>query len=311
MTSPLFSVIIPAYNVDRYITLTVESVLAQSVADFELIVVDHGSTDATRARLDEIHDPRLAVVGLPRHPGNATVAHPRNLGIDRSCGRYLAFLDSDDLWETEKLARCLDRLKMGAGVVFSNASVIDETGRVLRRRRLPLTIEGPGLNQRSLLLVLSNPIQTSGVVLDRAFLGERRFDERAELFTSEDALLWTQLNRDREFDYIAEPLVRYRLHGANSSRPFDETRARERFHAVRNAMVESGCIPPKHVDFVRRIDELQFLMLGKRRGRAISGLLALAARSTPLERSAVAALATHLTKLAALRIADNFGAQLG
>jgi cellulose synthase/poly-beta-1,6-N-acetylglucosamine synthase-like glycosyltransferase len=90
---PLFSIVIPTFNRERLIAATLESVLAQTEGDFEVIVVDDGSTDGTEAALAPWRD-RLTFVRQPNQgPGPA-----RNLGAARAKGEYIAFLDSDDLW---------------------------------------------------------------------------------------------------------------------------------------------------------------------------------------------------------------------
>ena len=99
----LVSVVIPTYNRWPMVGEAVDSVLAQTVSDFELIVVDDGSTDETPRRLRD-YGTRLMVVTQSRRG----VAAARNLGARRASGPYLAFLDSDDLWRPRKLRRQLD-----------------------------------------------------------------------------------------------------------------------------------------------------------------------------------------------------------
>ena len=97
---PLVSVIIPTFNRWPMVGAAVESVLAQSFPDFELIVVDDGSTDGTAGRLARLRS-RLRILSTPRKGVSAA----RNTGVSQSLGHYLAFLDSDDLWRPGKLAR--------------------------------------------------------------------------------------------------------------------------------------------------------------------------------------------------------------
>ncbi len=94
MTAPLFSVVIPAFNVGSFIEETLASVLRQTCGDFELIVINDGSTDDTARKLGGIRDARLSV----HHTPNRGVSHARNMGIALARGTYIAFLDGDDLW---------------------------------------------------------------------------------------------------------------------------------------------------------------------------------------------------------------------
>ncbi|HEY9859784.1 MAG TPA: glycosyltransferase family A protein, partial [Candidatus Obscuribacterales bacterium] len=95
---PLVSVIIPAYNAETTIQETVKSVLEQSLQDFELIIVNDGSTDNTLQVLDRISDPRIKVFSYP----NAGAAVSRNRGFAQATGELIAFLDADDLWTPKK-----------------------------------------------------------------------------------------------------------------------------------------------------------------------------------------------------------------
>ena len=104
----VFSVIIPVYNAEAYIEQTLDSVFAQSCRDFEVIVVDDGSTDRTADRVKAFsHQPALRYV----HQTNAGPAAARNTGLALAEGQFIAFLDSDDLWRPQKLEAHLERLQ--------------------------------------------------------------------------------------------------------------------------------------------------------------------------------------------------------
>ena len=106
--SPIVSVVLPVYDRSRTVGEALDSVLRQTFADFELIVVDDGSTDDLVAVLGRFEDPRIRRI---RHPTNKGAAAARNTGIRAARGRYVAFLDSDDAWLPTKLARQLDWLR--------------------------------------------------------------------------------------------------------------------------------------------------------------------------------------------------------
>lgn len=111
------SVIIPAYNAERTILETIASVQKQTFADFEIIVIDDGSTDRTVAILNNIDDDRVKIFSYD----NSGVAVARNRGISHATGEYIAFLDADDLWTPDKLELQLTALKQHpeAGVAYS------------------------------------------------------------------------------------------------------------------------------------------------------------------------------------------------
>jgi glycosyltransferase involved in cell wall biosynthesis len=118
--SPTVSVVLPSFNRKDSIRASVNSVLTQSFADFELIVVDDGSKEDIRCVLDTIADPRLKYI---RRESNGGAAAARNPGIAAATGRFIAFQDSDDLWLPRKLEWQLDlfaRLPDDFGVVTSH-----------------------------------------------------------------------------------------------------------------------------------------------------------------------------------------------
>jgi glycosyltransferase involved in cell wall biosynthesis len=123
------SVIIPVYNVENYITEAVNSVLAQTYTNFEIIIVDDGSTDRSKEICQQFTDPRIKII----HQQNRGLAGARNTGIRHAQGQYLAFLDSDDLWVPEKLEKHIAHLENSptVGVSFSRSAFIDQNGKPL------------------------------------------------------------------------------------------------------------------------------------------------------------------------------------
>ncbi|MEQ9553739.1 MAG: glycosyltransferase [Coleofasciculus sp. G3-WIS-01] len=127
----LISVIIPAYNAEKTIEETVESVLNQTFTDFELLIIDDGSQDSTLDIIKRISDPRIQVFSYPN--GGANIS--RNRGLAQAGGEYVAFLDADDLWTPDKLEAQLSALQTNpqAAVAYSWTSFIDESGNFLHK----------------------------------------------------------------------------------------------------------------------------------------------------------------------------------
>lgn len=184
--SQLVSVIMPAYNCAATVVESVRSVLAQTYPHFELIIVDDCSMDATPAVLQELAatDPRVVV---HRHAQNGGVAAARNTGISLSRGRYIAFLDADDLWAEQKLALQIDYMATKKlDFTYTDYSVFKVSDGVrtdLGVRRLPSSLRYRDLLQRGYTL------GTLSVVLNRDFLGDVRFRKIGH----EDFALWLQL----------------------------------------------------------------------------------------------------------------------
>ena len=126
---PVISIVIPAYNAERTILETIASVQKQTFADFELIVINDGSTDRTLDLLKTIEDDRLKVFSYSN--GGSSTA--RNRGICKSTGEFIAFLDADDLWADDKLEMQLAALKEhpSAGLAYSWTYVMSEDGELL------------------------------------------------------------------------------------------------------------------------------------------------------------------------------------
>jgi len=122
------SVILPTFDRERFVLEAVASVRAQTFPDWELIVVDDGSTDSTPQRIAAIADPRVRLIRRDRCSGGAAV--PRNEGLRVATGEWVAFLDSDDLWAPAKLELQIAALaRSGADWCYSGLNVIDESGR--------------------------------------------------------------------------------------------------------------------------------------------------------------------------------------
>lgn len=132
---PEISVIIPAFNAERTIGETVTSVLSQTFVDFEVLVINDGSTDHTLDILTQVQDDRVRILTFP----NAGVAESRNRGIQAARGKFLAFLDSDDLWTPTKLAEQRSALEANpqAAVAYSWNDYINEHGKFFRHGSHP------------------------------------------------------------------------------------------------------------------------------------------------------------------------------
>jgi len=130
---PTVSIITPVYNAEKTIRETIASVLAQTFTDFELILIDDGSTDDSLSIMQRFSDPRIQLFTFP----NAGPQKSRNRGIDKATGQYLAFIDADDLWSTDKLECQVNALRETpqAAVAYSWTDVINEQSQVIHPGR--------------------------------------------------------------------------------------------------------------------------------------------------------------------------------
>jgi glycosyltransferase involved in cell wall biosynthesis len=219
--APRVSVVIPVYNRQAYIGAAVDSVLAQTFADFEVLVIDDGSTDQSRDVVRTYRDPRVHLVCHERNQG---IPRTRNTGIDAAHGTYLAFLDSDDIALPTRLAKqvaFLDRHPHHAAV-GGWIDWMDHTGRPLRRvKRRPLAA-----SDVAALRLFRQGIENTASMARTAILRAYRHDERFDV--SEDFEIWARIAAKHEIANLPEVLVRRRAHGQQTSRGKDERTRRYR-----------------------------------------------------------------------------------
>ena len=239
---PQVSVVIPTYNRATLVVEAVASVLAQTYGDFEVLVVDDGSTDATLEALA----PFRGQVKLLRQSPRRGVAAARNLGSRAAAGEWLAFLDSDDLWLKEKLARQMAYLAAHPELLICKT---DETWvRHGVRVNKPLTHHKAG--GRIFLKCLKRCfISPSAVVLHRRlFQAHGAFDE--DLPAAEDYDLWLRLSWRYEVGLVPEPLVVKRGgHADQLSRQWGLDRWRIR--AI-SKLLQEKALPPRYREAARR-----------------------------------------------------------
>ena len=185
--NPLVSVIMPAYNASRFIEEAIRSVMAQTITDWELLVLDDGSGDDTLTIAQRLarEDSRIRV--LPNEH-NMGVAKTRNRGMDLCRGAYVAFLDSDDVWYPEKLEVQLDLMReTGTDLCYCAYAIVDAAGKKTRADYLvPPAVEIDGLLRQ-------NVIGCSTVLLSPAIREKYRFETD---FYHEDYVLWLQILQD-------------------------------------------------------------------------------------------------------------------
>ena len=206
------TVLMPVYNVERYLRHALNSLFGQTWQDFELVIVDDGSTDGTRAILAEVRDPRVRIFDQP-HGGLAAALRR---GVAAARGRYLARMDADDEAVPHRLAAqkaWLDR-RPGTVLVHGLAQVIDSDGRPLPR---VLGDPRPSVVTKWLLL-WQNPIIHPTVMLRLGTLRDHDLNYRLELFRADEFDLWNRLAPHGDFEAIPEVLHHYRLHPESMTR---------------------------------------------------------------------------------------------
>lgn len=209
MDDKLVSIIVPAYKAASHIGHTIESVLAQTYRHWEMLIADDCSPDDTREVIAQWaqRDPRIQLIALERNGGPAAA---RNAGLQRARGRWIAFLDSDDMWLPEKLERSLAHAQHNrAALVYTGFRRIShDESRVGKRIHVPRA-----LTYRYLLG--HTAIATSTVLIDRSIAGEVRMQR----VYYDDFVCWLSiLKRGHVAHGLDEDLMRYRVLAKSVSR---------------------------------------------------------------------------------------------
>ncbi|MHC5615217.1 MAG: glycosyltransferase [Nostoc sp.] len=198
------SVIIPSYNSEKTIKKTIESVLNQTFSDLELIVINDGSKDSTLEIISNFKDSRIKVFSFENSGGNIS----RNRGLKYAVGKFVSFLDADDIWTADKLASQLQALQknLGAKVAYSWTDYIDENGEILLSGT-HITVNGNVYEK----LLVSNFLENGSnpLIYREALIELGGFDE--SLNAAQDWDMWLRLAS--KFDFVCVPSVQilYRM----------------------------------------------------------------------------------------------------
>lgn len=197
------SVITASYNAGRFIEETIKSVLNQTYTDLELIIVDDCSTDNTEEIVNKYIkiDSRIKFYKLKENSGAAVV---RNTALEKAEGRFIAFLDSDDLWDKEKLEKQINFMKSNNyGFSFSSYRLIKENGELLNKEvRVPKEVKYTDLLKNTIIGCLT-------VIIDKDIIGGFRMPL---VRAGQDTATWLSILRDGNIAYgYNEVLASYRL----------------------------------------------------------------------------------------------------
>ena len=206
------SIIVPVYNVEKFITQTIDSVRRQTYENWELLLVLDGCTDGTPQVIEQycaqVKDERIRVIRQPRNMG---AAQARNRGVAEATGRYIAYLDSDDLWRKDKLEKQLAFMEeKAAAFSFTGYEFADEDGKGLGKIvRVPTVMEYKDA-------LKNTTIFTTTVIFDTQTI-DRKLLEMPQI-KSEDTALWWKVLRNGYLAYgLDENLALYRRAGRSLS----------------------------------------------------------------------------------------------
>jgi len=233
---PKVSVIIPVYNADKYLRESIESILNQSFADFELLLINDGSTDNSLEIMNSYSDKRIRVLNNHANTGLATV---RNRGIDEARGEYIAWLDADDAslpTRLEKQVRLLDA-NAALGLCGTHAKTMGQGEPI--EWRFPADPENIFCH-----MLFYDPLVTSSVMIRRSVLHDNNLRFNAHYLTAEDYDLWERVSRLCLMSNIPEILTLYRVHETQISSLKNIAYKKERDWSIQVRMLDMLEVKP-------------------------------------------------------------------
>ncbi|MBW4664430.1 MAG: glycosyltransferase family 2 protein [Chroococcus sp. CMT-3BRIN-NPC107] len=209
------SIIIPAYNAMTYLPETIQSVLQQTFTDFEVLIVDDGSSDNITEWANALTDKRIKLISQ----SNLGVSNARNTAINLARAEYIAFLDADDLWQPTKLEKQVHFLdnNPNVGLVATWATLTNERGEPLSEVEIDFK---QGNIRQQIIEINLIPCGSIPMVRRTCFKNTGLFDPT--LCFGEDWEMWTKLAANYDFGLIKESLVYYRQHSRNSSNNYQK-----------------------------------------------------------------------------------------
>lgn len=213
--NPLVSVLLPVRNGREFIRESIESIIRQSVGNWELIIIDNGSTDDTKEVCRSFRDERIVMTD---NPGSATIAHALNWGLDLSKGSLIARLDADDIAKPQRLERQIEFLEnnLEVGIVGTWMELFGDRRLIWKYPVSNLDIQ--------LNMFFSSPFGHPSVMYRKDWQegSTGYYDPAFDL--AEDYELWTRISRSWKCANIPEPLTLYRAHSSQSTRKHAEAR---------------------------------------------------------------------------------------
>lgn len=214
--SPFFSVVLPNFNHGRFLKEAIDSVLYQDYKNWELLIIDNYSTDSSDEVISSYNDSRIRVFKINNE---GIIAKSRNLGIKNAKAKWIAFLDSDDIWYHNKLSRLIELTDNNFDIICSN----EYRHNLKEGVKKPLFYNLKSNNFYKELLLKGNALSTSATIVSKDFLNKNKLDfsENLDFITVEDYDFWMQIAlKNGSFGFCKEFLGEFRIHESNNSNNF-------------------------------------------------------------------------------------------
>lgn len=230
--NPEVSIIMPVYNGEKFLRESIESVLDQSFSNFEFIIINDGSKDNSLNIIDEYtnKDNRIKVIDQK----NQGVSVARNNGILKSTGKYIAFIDCDDIWDINKLKIQLEEFKRDKKLKIcgTQATIIDENG-YERKKFRHLPTENKKIKLSS---IYKHPFVTSSLILEKKILNEKKLFKPGVALAEDYEFITNYIYKCKSKN-IDKYLVNYRIHSSNSSSKDFKTKIKMKLAAIKMRLI--------------------------------------------------------------------------
>lgn len=221
---PKVSVIMPAYNAQAYIKEAIDSILGQTFTDFELIILNDCSRDATEELILSYADPRVVYV---KNEQNMGVAGTLNKGLTYAHGTYIARMDADDIAMPDRLERQVAFMDERSDLVGCGSNAI-LFGQLQQEGKTDMPLDDKGIRVR---MAVSNPFVHPTMLLRREAVKNQGYDKKFE--GREDYRLWMVLSQKGKMENLPQFLLRYRIHAGQVTQKPDDAKAQKHFQLKR------------------------------------------------------------------------------
>lgn len=233
MSTPLLSIIIPTYNSERFISQTIQSIITQTHKNFELIIINDGSTDNSKEIIESFNDSRIKYYENPENKG---IVFTRNYGLQLAKGDYIGMVDSDDIVYPEKFEEQIAFLEKNKdfGMVGSWVKFIDEDGKRLpgswKLKASPEMIPS--------ILLFRNYFVQSSVISRKECIS--KFSFKYNFPTAQDYLMWVEIIQNHKAWNLPKYLIDYRVHKGGITEKHKEVRSEKEKVIFRKQLLELG-----------------------------------------------------------------------
>lgn len=233
MSKPFVSVFIPVYNSEKYIGEAIESILNQTYRNFELIIVDDGSTDNTIQVINKYTDNRIRVVQNKKNMG---IPYTRNIGLNEARGKYLVLMDADDISYPTRIETQVNYMENNPNIVAAGTAY-KHIGNTKKKR--VINKKGMSSNLTKIKLLFGSPLANATSIIRLSIVREKNLKYDEEFFVAQDYKFWVELSKYGELAVIPKLLYKYRIGHMNITKKSRELYSKERKKLVEKIQNEA------------------------------------------------------------------------